>query len=141
MSRRTAASMVFKAPVRVDAADSSIQAMRPDAPPAPHPFCPSPRVSTATPRSSRDGARTLYIRAANAHGRYDEDICVMNADCSDIVKITNTPDTIENGPSFASFGEFSMKERSCLVLRSSSRSPASVLNVGGFVGRRDARER
>jgi Tol biopolymer transport system component len=53
------------------------------------------------PWFSPDGSQILFMCAiTDPHGKYNEDICVMNADGSGIVNLTNSPDTFENWPSW-----------------------------------------
>ena len=57
------------------------------------------------PWFSPDGSRILFMcenqgLLADASESYDEDICVMDADGSDIVNLTNTPAKFENWPSW-----------------------------------------
>jgi Tol biopolymer transport system component len=53
------------------------------------------------PWFSPDGTRILFMCAiTDSLGHYDEDICVMHADGTHIVNLTNAPDTIENWPSW-----------------------------------------
>jgi Tol biopolymer transport system component len=53
------------------------------------------------PWYSPDGTRILFMCAiTDPDGHYNEDICVMNADGSNVVNLTNTPETIENWPSW-----------------------------------------
>lgn len=52
------------------------------------------------PWYSPDGTRILFMCAITEGGNYDEDICVMNADGSGIVDLTNSPDTFDNWPSW-----------------------------------------
>jgi TolB protein len=53
------------------------------------------------PWYSADGTRILLMCAiTDPDGHYNEDICVMNADGSNVVNLTNTPETFENWPSW-----------------------------------------
>jgi Tol biopolymer transport system component len=59
------------------------------------------------PQFSPDGRHILFMcenqgTLLKPPSDYDEDLCVMNADGSDVVNITNTPDTPENWPSWGS---------------------------------------
>ena len=57
------------------------------------------------PWFSPDGSRILFMcenwgTLPKEPDDYNEDICVMDADGSNIVKVVNTPDTLENWPSW-----------------------------------------
>jgi TolB protein len=53
------------------------------------------------PWFSPDGSRILFMCATTSPGGdYNEDICVMRADGSHIVNLTNSPSTFENWPSW-----------------------------------------
>jgi Tol biopolymer transport system component len=51
------------------------------------------------PRYSPDGARIIFMCETRA-GAYNEDICTMDTDGSDIVNLTSTPGVLENWPSW-----------------------------------------
>ena len=57
------------------------------------------------PWYSPDGSRILFVcenrgLLPEPPTNYNEDLCIMDADGSDIVKLTNTRDTLENWPSW-----------------------------------------
>jgi Tol biopolymer transport system component len=57
------------------------------------------------PWFSPDGARILFVcenqgSSADPPADYNEDLCVMDADGSNVVKVTNTPEILENWPSW-----------------------------------------
>jgi Tol biopolymer transport system component len=51
------------------------------------------------PQFSPDGTKILF--SCGTYGQaFNEDLCVMNADGSGVVDITNTPGVLENFPSW-----------------------------------------
>ena len=91
--------ITFNAPVTYDAPESSIQAIRPDGRGRRTILPVSQGFGGHKPWFSPDGSRILFM-CAMTDPHYNEDICVMNADGSTIVNLTNTPDTGENLPSW-----------------------------------------
>lgn len=54
------------------------------------------------PWFSPDGTRILFMCAiTDPNGHYNEDICIIDADGSNLVNLTDTPDAFENWPSWA----------------------------------------
>jgi TolB protein len=87
------------------APDGTIEAVRPDGT-ARHTILPATEGSGGhKPWYSPDGTRILFMcenqgLLADPPADYNEDICVMHADGSNIVKVVNTPETFENWPSW-----------------------------------------
>ena len=87
------------------APDGTIQAMRPDGS-GRHTIRPATEgFGGHKPWVSPDGSRILFMcenqgTLKDAPADYNEDICVMHADGSHVVKVVNTPNTGENWPSW-----------------------------------------
>jgi Tol biopolymer transport system component len=85
--------------------DGTIQAMRPDGRER-HTIVPArPGFGGHKPQFSPDGTKILFMCETQGTRRkprkdHNEDICVMDADGTDIVNITNTPKAFENWPSW-----------------------------------------
>lgn len=85
--------------------EGSIEAVRPDGT-ARHTILPArARFGAHKPWYSPDGTRILFMcenqgTLTETPEDYNEDLCMMEADGSDVVNITNTPDVMENWPSW-----------------------------------------
>lgn len=81
--------------------EGTIEAMRPDGRRRHTILAATDSLGGHKPWFSPDGSRMLFMCAiTDPHGNYNEDICVMNADGSNLVNLTNTPGTFENWPSW-----------------------------------------
>ena len=79
----------------------TIEAIRPDGSGRHTLFAATDRVGAHKPQFSPDGSRILFMCAlTDPDGHYNEDICVINADGTNLVNLTNTPDALENWPSW-----------------------------------------
>jgi Tol biopolymer transport system component len=88
-----------------NAPDGTIQVIRPNGHKRHTIAAARERFGGHKPWFSPDGSRILFMcetqgTLSDPPEDYDEDICVMDADGSDIVNLTNTPGTFENWPSW-----------------------------------------
>jgi Tol biopolymer transport system component len=81
--------------------DGSIEAIRPDGR-GRHTILPaSAEFGGHKPWFSPDGTRILFVCGFHLPGgHFNDDLCVMNADGSNVVNLTNAPSTHENWPSW-----------------------------------------
>jgi hypothetical protein len=73
----------------------TIEAIRPDGRGRHTIFAPTQTLGAHKRWFSPDGA------ASSSRAPYNEDLCVINADGTHLVNITNTPEVLENGPTWA----------------------------------------
>jgi Tol biopolymer transport system component len=106
--------ITFDAPVTFDRPESSIQVIRPDGRARRTILPVAEGFGGHKPWFSPDGSRILFMCAttdldagvpielpdALLDGHYNEDICVMNADGTRIANLTDSPNTLENWPSW-----------------------------------------
>jgi Tol biopolymer transport system component len=79
----------------------AIEAIRPDGRARHTIFAASDSLGAHKPQFSPDGSRVLFMCAiTDPAGHYNEDICAINADGTNLVNLTNTPDAFENWPSW-----------------------------------------
>ena len=79
----------------------TIEAIRPDGSGRHTILAATDSLGAHKPWFSPDGSRILFMCAnTDPDGHYNEDICVINADGTNLVNLTNTPDAFENWPSW-----------------------------------------
>jgi TolB protein len=80
----------------------TIEAIRPDGSGRHTLFAATDSLGAHKPQFSPDGSRILFMCAISGpSGHYNEDICVIDADGTNLVDLTNTPDAFENWPSWS----------------------------------------
>ena len=79
----------------------TIEAIRPDGRQRHTILAATDTLGAHKPWYSPDGSRILFMCAITEPDHpYNEDLCIVNADGTHVLNITNTPDAFENGPSW-----------------------------------------